>query len=85
MKARRAKGAIVRPVRTGGKLTPAEPYEHSSQMCTIVVGRTYESQMGHLPSQRAQSLPIVTPGCLRHMIMSGSARKQQLEQEMQRR
>jgi hypothetical protein len=35
------------------------------------VGRTYESQTGHLPSHLSQSRPMEMPDCLRHITRSG--------------
>ena len=35
-----------------------------------VVGRTYESQTGHLPSHLSQRRPIEIPACLRHITRS---------------
>ena len=40
-------------------------------MRTSVFGRTYESQIGHLPSHFSHSRPTEMPGCFRHMIRSG--------------
>jgi len=34
------------------------------------VGRTYESQTGHLPSHLSQRRPIARPDCLRHITRS---------------
>jgi hypothetical protein len=39
-------------------------------MRTRVVGRTYESQTGHLPSHLSQRRPIAMPACLRHITRS---------------
>lgn len=50
------------------------PKLHSSQMRTSVVGRTYESHTGHLPSHLSHSLPMVVPGCLRQCTRSGWCR-----------
>src|SRR5690242_11212552 len=35
-----------------------------------VVGRTYPSHTGHLPSHLSQRRPMDMPGCLRHMTRS---------------
>src|SRR5204863_9648053 len=40
-------------------------------MRTRVVGRTYDSQTGHLPSHVSHSRPSEMPDCLRHMTRSG--------------
>lgn len=47
------------------------PKEHSSQILTKVMGLTYESQTGHLPSHFSHMRPIAIPGCLRHISRSG--------------
>ena len=40
-------------------------------MRTSVVGLTYESHTGHLPSHLSHSRPREMPGSLRHMMRSG--------------
>lgn len=49
-----------------------EPELHSSQILTWVVGRTFESQIGHLPSHLSQSLPTEMPASLLQKTRSAS-------------
>lgn len=39
-------------------------------MRASVVGRTYESHTGHLPSHLSHSRPMDMPACLRHITRS---------------